>query len=501
MADLYLPTEWSKYIKYTDIILRNKKLNEYSFSNPFLHPTKPSYQKLKILKDLKNSGYFGRNIIQIKFYIYLTKTLIDIFKQLFISQEFILKRTHKTKNEYFDLVFVSHLNNIERLDTELDEYYGNLINDLSKNKKILLILIPKCKLSEGKTKQFLEKDRKYKIYIFNNKLVSYNEKISCILNILKERKKFIELSLKNKGFKKNLLHFTGNSFLSSGNYFDLINAIQIKNILENSKINNLITTYEGHAWERLFYYFAKKSSNPTMCIGYQHTLIFKKSASLKREFKKLYNPDYVFVSGKLQFQILKRNFSNNVKVKLLGNTKNFKKNNYAKKLNIIENILFLPSGEEEEAKLMTSFALDFAKNNKSKKIIIRYHPVIKDKFKNILNTNNFRVSDKNIETDCKSSRWAIYSNSTAIFEAISYGCIPINLINRKLININNPLWQIESNLIKKIKTKKELLNIVKKTRINSINEKKLNHEFDLLVYQMKDLISPLYATIFANLNK
>lgn len=501
MADLYLPTEWSKYIKYTDIILRNKELNEYSFSNPFLHPTKPSYQKLKTLKDLKNSGYISRYIIQIKFYFYLTKTLLDIFKQLFISQEFILKRTHKTKNENYDLVFVSHLNNIERLNTEFDEYYGNLINDLSKNKKILLILIPKCKLNKRKIKQFLEKNRKYNVYIFNNKLVSCNEKISCILNVLKERKKFIELSLKNKGFKKTLLHFIGNSFLSSGNYFDLVNAIQIKNILKSSKINNLITTYEGHAWERLFYYFAKKSSNTTMCIGYQHTLIFEKSASLKREFKNSYNPDYVLASGKLQFQILKKNFSNNVKVKLLGNTKYYKKNNYAKKLNIIENILFLPSGEEEEAKLMTSFALDFAKNNKSKKIIIRYHPVIKDKFKNILNTSNFRVSNKKIETDCKISRWAIYSNSTAIFEAISYGCIPINLINRKLININNPLWQIESNLVKKIKTKKELLNIVRKTRLNSTNEKKLNHQYKLLANQMKDLISPLYTPIFTNLNK
>ena len=106
MSDLYIPTEWSKYIKYTDIILRNKKLNEYSFSNPFLHPTKPSYQKLKTLKDLKNSGYFGRYIIQIKFYFYLTKTLLDIFKQLFISQEFILKRTHKTKNENYDLALL-----------------------------------------------------------------------------------------------------------------------------------------------------------------------------------------------------------------------------------------------------------------------------------------------------------------------------------------------------------------------------------------------------------
>ena len=40
------------------------------------------------------------------------------------------------------------------------------------------------------------------------------------------------------------------------------------------------------------------------------------------------------------------------------------------KINIIESILFLPSGEEEEAKLMTSFTLDFAKNNKSKKSLL-----------------------------------------------------------------------------------------------------------------------------------
>ena len=38
------PNSWFKYINYTDDILKNKKINPITLSNPFLHPIKPEYK-------------------------------------------------------------------------------------------------------------------------------------------------------------------------------------------------------------------------------------------------------------------------------------------------------------------------------------------------------------------------------------------------------------------------------------------------------------------------
>ena len=161
----------------------------------------------------------------------------------------------------------------------------------------------------------------------------------------------------------------------------------------------------------------------------------------------------------------------------------------------------MPSGEEEEALFFTNFAIDFAKINPTQKVIIRYHPLIKNKFSYVANLNNFKVSKNIIENDCRISRWAIYSSSTAIFEAINYGCIPINLRSKMLINFNNPLWQIKSDLIKEIRTFKSLSTLIDKTKRNGADDKKLNSEYEMLLKEMNNLICDLKESIIFDFKK
>ena len=249
---------------------------------------------------------------------------------------------------------------------------------------------------------------------------------------------------------------------------------------------NLITTFEGHSWEKTFFYYARKANKNINCLGYQHSLIFKYNHSVLRKSDYPYNPNYVLASGKSAANIIKKKLQSKTTVKIFGNYK-YKKINSKKDFNQSNIILFLPSGEIEEANYMTNFAINFARLYPDLKIIIRYHPIVKNKFNKVKNFKNFTKSSSEIIKDCQNSRWAIYSSSTAIFEAIQYGCIPINFLSKKLICINDPLWQINRKLIYKVQSKNDLLSIIKITTSGK-NDKKMSRKYKLLLNKINDLI-------------
>lgn len=462
MENFQISDEWFEYLEYTDLILKNKKFNEYSVSNPFLHPSKPTFSRLKILKELKNINIISNYKLKIKFFIYLLRALKDIVKQLFISKKYIFKKITRLSYVNYDSIFVSHINSSKRFDTEFDEYFGNMINDLSKSKKILLILFPHCNLSKKRLEEFLKKNRKYDVYVFENSLVNFKEKINCFLSVLKERKKFILLSKKSKGYKKNLLLFTGNSFFSPGNYLNLMSVIQLKEILKHSNKKNLITTFEGFGWERLFYHHGHKSNKHFKCIGYQHTLIFKYQHSLTRTLSKSFNPDLIFCSGITSAKSLKKKIKNkNISIKVLGSPKVFKKKIYDP-INSEDSILFVPSGDIEEAEYMLNFATGFANQNKKISIMIRFHPILANLYSNKIGSklDNIKISFSSLEQDCKFARWIIYTSSTAVYEGIYFNCIPIRLNCNLASDLSDPLWQIKSKLIKSLSTYNELSKFI-----------------------------------------
>ena len=145
---------------------------------------------------------------------------------------------------------------------------------------------------------------------------------------------------------------------------------------------------------------------------------------------------------------MNKRISKEIFVKTLGSPKSI--NLKTKKININNRILFIPSGEEEEAYFFTKFAFNFAKKYPEIMIKIRFHPILNKKnfirtFKKIY---NFKISKTKIEYDSKHSRYVIYSTSTAVFESISLGCIPIRLTWNSLNDLSDPLWQLRSKLLK-----------------------------------------------------
>lgn len=474
MDNNFPPNSWFKYTKYTDNIFENEKINPLIISNPFLHPIKPEQ---KILKDLdylekvSKSNYFK---LKLKFYVYFLRTTYDILKQIFIRKDRILQTQKRLYKKDYDVIFISHLNNKKRLEEDFDEYFGDIINELAKEKKILLLLIPHCDFSTQEINRFILKKRKYDISIFNKKLVSLKLKIKSLLGILRERERFLKLAKNNYGINKKLLLMTGNYFLSPGNILYLMSYLQLEQILKNVKAKNLITTYEGLAWESLFFSAAHQSEQNIKCIGFQHTLLFKYQHSITRTVNAIYDPDVILCAGELTAKALKKKINNNkLSIKVLGSPLKEKINlqiKYKKK-NIV---LFLPSGDPEESIYMTNFALNFAKTSHDISVIIRYHPIMLNKLNNYFKEklSNISISSSSLEDDCKLAKWAIYSSSTAIFQAINSQCIPIRLICDLPTDHNDPLWQIESNRISTISKLSEMPEIFfNSNQVNNKDEK------------------------------
>ena len=67
-----------------------------------------------------------------------------------------------------------------------------------------------------------------------------------------------------------------------------------------------------------------------------------------------------------------------------------------------------------------------------------------------LKIDNFHISKSKLQYDSKQSRYVIYSTSTAVFESISLGCIPIRLHWNSVNDLSDPLWQLKSKLLQTI---------------------------------------------------
>ena len=275
---------------------------------------------------------------------------------------------------------------------------------------------------------------------------------------------------------------TANYFLSPGNISYLMSFLQLKEILKNVKTKNIVTTFEGLAWEKLFYYAARKSKQEIKCIAFQHTLLFKYQHSIIRSVHEIYDPDLILCAGEMAAKTLKQKLSNKkLIIKVLGSPEE-EKNNL--KINRIKKniILFLPSGDLEESKYMTNFAMKFAKTNYKMSVIIRYHPLMINKFENEFKDHfsNINISCSSLEEDCNLAKWAVYSASTAIFKGIKLGCIPIRLFCNLPTDFGDPLWQIKSSGIKTISQPDDLTDICLKSYKNYDNFDELNFKKDLL---------------------
>ncbi len=492
--------EWKSYIKFTDKYINYNSVNKYTISHFFLHPIRPLIQTNRILLNLKKISLLYKLRLRANFYINFLTIFFNIFKSN--NEGIILENKKEIYKKNYDVVFITHLVNEKQFDSSVDNYYGDLINYTSKKGlSVLLIFIPHIKSNKKKLIKYLKKQKGHDSYFLDENIISFKAKSRTLISLLRGRRKFLEISRNISGYNSNLALYTAESFLSKNNYFNYIYGLQIGDIIKNTKSKNIVTTFEGHNWERLFYYFSRKNNPSINCIAFQHTIIFKYQHSLTRLLRKEYNPDFILSSGDISTFFLKKRISKEIIIKTLGSPKSISlKNN---QINVSNKILFLPSGDQKEVNFFTKFAYKFAKKYPELKILIRFHPLIIDK--NFINKFpkiiNFNISNSEIEYDSKESRYVIYSTSTAVFESIALGCIPIRLYWNSSNDLSDPLWQLKSKLIKTIKSEVDLFEIIRKNQYSEKTEDKLNKNFLKLNQDLEQLKFKLKKSVLYNILK
>lgn len=418
----------------------------------FLSQYEDLFAKKSLWKSLKNSlfNFLKKNIEWIK----LIHNLFFLKKNYWIGS---LK-----KSENFDVIFVSHLLNTSQLTTEEDFYFHKVPHELiQQGHKVLIVLINHTSISNK---------------ILNHgfkKLAIPRVVISEYLPIKEEFKiwwctKKQDLFFRNKAkiekekFKKKVINRARKESTSHATKRVLRIAKTIDKIICQTQAKTVITTYEGHAWERIIYATARLIRKEIKCIGYQHAALFRLQHAAKRSIGSLYDPELILTSGICSLnQMRSSNSLSGIKFDILG-SKNYLRLFQKKNKPIC---MVLPEGILEEVKTLFFFSLECAKKYPEISFIWRLHPIINPNtlvklnldYKNI--PSNIEISNQSFETDIARSRWALYRGSTAIISAAANGVVPIYLSLKHELTID-PLYEVEKKhpTIKSVDTFINIIN-------------------------------------------
>jgi hypothetical protein len=424
-----------------------------------------------------NNIFFIENSLKINFLKFSS-----IIKQKLLNYFFLLKSI-LVKNEYWkgpklnkneiDFLFVSHALNKEQLKNNNDFYFGNIPNELKKQGyQVMEIQI--CHFFDN---VFYKGDEIKKNFFsnllsFSNELKIYNLMIgesNLLMNIKKKEKNII---------LKRLFKRASFEAMSIGTRNNLRLYFQMKQLMSVIKPKSVITTFEGHANEKIIFSSAREIHKKIKCIGYQHTGSFQSSNSIYRMYDYKYNPDYIFTSGNMDFKLFLNKLNNlkNIEVKVLGSSRgNFKKNNLYSKVKPEYNCLVIPEGFFLEVYKLFSFSLKCALKYPKINFIWRLHPSIgfdeifkkAPELKNI--PQNVILSNLQLEQDINNSKWCLYRGSTAVFKSISAGLRPIYLNNNEDSSID-PLFDMKKKNLNSIDDFIDLINFDISDNFKNLNK-------------------------------
>ena len=454
-----------------DEILTSHTISTSKVAIPWLHIIRehPIFLKrYECLFSLKNSlEVFKCYIENLK--IILNGLFYFLKSSLLGSNTVISKKIINTDN-----IFVSHILNGNQSFQHGDFYFGECHKLLNQaNKKTILVLLNHSRINNKKLIKNYSKLNTPRIILGTK--ISIFRGVKFYFQMIKTCLELIFKSLKQKtDFKKSVYINAAINALSSGTFANLRLESQVKEIVQKCNCSNIITTYEGHAYERLVFHGAKNANPKIVCVGYQHSSVLKLQHSFKRSISKNFDSDFLFTSS-LQTKnvLLKDNKMKWLKIEVLGSRKSIKiKTNQI----LINNncCLVLPEGEISECEILFKNSLKCALKLPHINFIWRLHPILNfdrlreetDLLSNL--PPNIILSKKTLFEDIKSSSFALYRGSTSVIEAVSYGLIPIYFKSRENELTIDPLYNCEG--VNVVNNSNELINFFKSSKNNLLTK-------------------------------
>ena len=380
-------------------------------------------------------------------------SLARFFKNFSSGQS--LPKFHSTdpSTKETDVLFISHLINENHLGIKRDFYFGDMALDLDQHDlSSQILLLNHLALPVSKLAGFWKKKAVPRIFLAAK--LSAKEELSIFFKLLNESYRLAKSSIfARDGLRKKIYFTSAKAAISFESVKALRFSYQIEHLVKELKPKAIITTMEGHAFERLAFYAARKVNSNIKCFGYHHAILFPHQHAIARQLGPDYDPDIILTAGSQNIPYFKDGYQGTeVKFKNIGTHR------YSCPKTIFDTTgqgsesacLVLPDGNISECLDLCRFALRAAEAILDVQFLIRLHPLISI---NVLISEdiafnrlpfNLSFSDKDdIQDDFNISKWTLYRGSGAAIHSVMAGCRPIYICSKDSISID-PLYRVDS---------------------------------------------------------
>jgi hypothetical protein len=450
--------QYLELCELADEILLAPDATPARISIPWLHIIREhpvflkNYESLFLIKN--------RNLKLIRFWlssIYSKLALLNILlKSLFAPD---ISGWSKILDRLSDkeIIFVSHLLNKTQFERREDPYYGDLPMKLDEcGYTSLIVMLNHTKEVSSK---YIERQKKDEIFrVVFPKTLGFLKELKN-LRLLFEESIILKNSAKSEknSLTKKILYQASFEALSPQSLNALRLSVQILELVKKTKAKTLITTHEGHSWERLAFYSARQANPSIKCVGYLHAPLFQKQHAVKRSLTNMYNPDKIYTSGYVQKNQLYRTESlKKTPLDVLGTNRCFDdlveseylRNKRVNNIYFKNTCLVIPEGIESEINILFEFSLKCALEFPYLKFIWRLHPLFS--FKSLTANNklyqflpkNIELSQMELVQDFDRCNWVLYRGSSAVIQAVIAGLRAIYLHIYDQMKID-PLYELD----------------------------------------------------------
>jgi len=364
---------------------------------------------------------------------FLKSILIALFRSCF-------KRRTISKFDT-DILFVSPY---LKKSKKINFFFGDLVNDFHNLNQTIIDL----RIYNGDTSisdYFNEKDDP-SLNIFHLPCLSIRENLLIFKDLLRTFKDISIVVKKEKDpDKTQLLRLIRNRVFSRSNFFNFYLSAQLDNLIKSNNFQLAIVTFDGSPWERIFCKKFKSSNKRGRVAFYQHAPITKKSYFLFNKYPDLFNPDKIYCSGTIPYNIFSNKISFLKSINILGSRKHQrepKERNFYKD----ESVLFITQGLRKDIFTLYKIAIRLAFHKKAMKTKVLIHPAANlsiffkaiNKFFELLLPNFMCISSADDNTFSK-TKFMVYFSSSLAIEKIPFDIRPIHLENS---SNNNPLNEL-----------------------------------------------------------
>jgi hypothetical protein len=356
------------------------------------------------------------------------------------------------KPQAVDAIIVSWLVNVEHLERTDDFYFGALQAVLTDHGlSSLLVLRNQTGHTTIGLSERARRDGALSRLILPD-VTSLSSELRFIRRCLKARRHLRQAEWGATSLLDRKIAWEARGLMMSGGVIaNLRLHAQIAELCRQLRPSIVITLYEGHAWERCVWHAARTSSHPVLCVGYQHTTLWKHAHAVKRLLgpHQDYDPALILTLGDVTKRFLEESKGfHNTRILTLGTHRRASGDALVDAPRSLPTFLVLPEGIGSECIYLFEFALDCARRLPEARFIFRTHPVLP--FERLEpNIRGYRPVPDNVEVsrgraiedDFARAAYLLYRGSSTVIYAVLAGLKPFYIVRPDEIDLD-PLYEL-----------------------------------------------------------